>query len=56
MLGFKTGTFVGDIYVEAEKFQLVNTRVEGNVYFATEEAYNSFTNNGEVTGKSKSTY
>lgn len=49
----QNGTFVGDIYVEAEKFQLVNTRVEGNVYFATEEAYNSFINNGEVTGEVK---
>lgn len=47
------GTFIGDIYVEATNFSLVNTKVEGNVYFTNEEAYNTFTNNGEVTGEIK---
>ncbi len=47
----QNGTFVGDIYVEAEKFQLVNTKVVGNVYFATEEAQATFVNNNaEITG------
>ena len=32
------GTFVGDIYVDAPGFTLVNTQVEGNIYF-TKEAY-----------------
>ncbi len=37
------GTFVGDIYVAVPNFKLVTARVEGNVYFKTEEIKNSFT-------------
>lgn len=39
----QNGTFVGDIYVETNDFQLVATTVTGNVYFATEEAKAGFT-------------
>lgn len=34
---FQAGTFVGDIYVEAAGFSLSDARVEGNVYFASED-------------------
>lgn len=33
----QNGTFVGDIYVEANGFVLNNMTVEGNVYFASDE-------------------
>lgn len=33
----QSGTFVGDIYVEANNFALVDTTVEGNLYFSSEE-------------------
>ncbi|MDR7855087.1 peptidoglycan-binding domain-containing protein [Tissierella sp.] len=36
------GKFVGDIYVAAPNFQLVDTDVEGNIYFANEEYKASF--------------
>lgn len=46
------GTFVGDVYVETDNFKLVDATVEGNIYFATEEALNTFdpSDNGKVTG------
>ncbi|MHB1392397.1 MAG: peptidoglycan-binding domain-containing protein [Clostridia bacterium] len=37
------GFFVGDIYVEANNFSLVNNKVTGNIYFATQEAKDTFT-------------
>jgi hypothetical protein len=36
------GTFAGDIYVEAEGFNLSDATVDGNVYFATEELKSAF--------------
>ncbi len=36
------GTFVGDIYVNAENFELVDVTVDGNVYFADESVQASF--------------
>lgn len=36
------GTFVGDLYVSAPNFELVDAKVEGNVYFTTEEAESTF--------------
>ena len=30
---FQSGTFVGDIYVEAPNFRLIDFTIEGNVYF-----------------------
>ena len=47
------GTFVGDIYVSAENFELVDNKVEGNIYFTTDEAKNTFKmdDKSSVTGK-----
>ncbi|MGI6161731.1 MAG: hypothetical protein ACOYJD_06845 [Christensenellales bacterium] len=36
------GTFVGDIYVESSNFQLVDMKVEGNVYFLNADAEATF--------------
>lgn len=49
---FQGGTFVGDIYVEANGFVIQDATVEGNVYFASEEYQTSFdmSNQGTVTG------
>ncbi|HKL11992.1 MAG TPA: hypothetical protein VJ907_00145 [Halanaerobiales bacterium] len=50
---FQVGTFVGDVYVEANNFSLrQGFTVDGNVYFANEEALATFTIQGgaEVTG------
>ena len=46
------GTFKGDLYVNADNFQLIDTTVEGNVYFATEQIQSTFTMDGTsvVTG------
>ena len=44
------GTIVGDILVEAEGFQL-NSKLEGNLTFATEAYRDSAEINGEVTGE-----
>lgn len=50
---FQVGTFVGDVYVEANNFSLrQGFTVEGNVYFASQEALSTFSIQGgaEVTG------
>jgi hypothetical protein len=49
----QSGTFKGDLYVNVEKFQLVDATVEGNVYFASEDIKKSFTMDAtsKVTGK-----
>lgn len=36
------GTFVGDVYVEASGFNLVDAKVQGNIYFKTAELKASF--------------
>lgn len=36
------GTFVGDLYVSGLNFELIDAQVEGNIYFTTEEAKNTF--------------
>lgn len=48
----QSGTFVGDVYVEANGFQLVDAKIEGNLYFANEEYKTSATIDEEssVTG------
>lgn len=38
------GSFIGDIYVEADEFLLDGVQVEGNVYFLTEAAQEGFVN------------
>ncbi len=49
----QSGTFKGDLYISSKNFQLVDTTVEGNVYFTTEEAKSTFKMDGtsKVTGK-----
>lgn len=37
------GTFKGDVYVAGTNFKLVNTKVEGNLYFLNQAAKDSFT-------------
>lgn len=46
------GTFVGDVYVEESGFNLVDAKIDGNVYFATEDLEASFKmdNESSVTG------
>ena len=47
------GTFVGDVYVEADNFLLIDARIDGNLYFASEEYMASFKqeNDADVTGE-----
>lgn len=49
----QSGTFKGDLYVETKDFQLVDAKVEGNVYFASEEAKAGFKmdDKSSITGK-----
>lgn len=49
----QSGTFKGDLYVETTDFELVDAKVEGNVYFASEEAKAGFKmdEKSSVTGK-----
>ncbi len=51
----QSGTFVGDVYVEAKNFQLVDAKVEGNVYFTNTDAQSTFKKdtNSSVTGKTE---
>ena len=47
---FKAGTFVGDVYVEAEGFELeTGFTIDGNVYFENEAAKNTFIISGGAT-------
>ncbi|MDF2590877.1 MAG: hypothetical protein K0S75_343 [Clostridia bacterium] len=47
------GTFKGDLYVNANNFKLVDNIVDGNIYFATDEAKSTFTmdETSKVNGK-----
>jgi hypothetical protein len=49
----QSGTFKGDVYVEAKNFQLVDATVDGNVYFTSEDAKSTFKTDdkSKVTGK-----
>ncbi|MGL4337853.1 MAG: lipofamily protein [Turicibacter sp.] len=49
----KGGTVVGDVYVEAENFKLVDATVEGNIHFKDEKCKTTFTmdETSKVTGK-----
>ncbi|MGI6778911.1 MAG: hypothetical protein ACOX7R_13150 [Acetivibrionales bacterium] len=51
----QSGTFKGDLYVSEENFELVDTKVEGNVYFTNEEAEATFKmdEDSEITGERK---
>jgi hypothetical protein len=46
------GTFVGDVYVEADGFSVVNATIQGNVYFANEQYQSTFdsSDQGIVSG------
>ena len=46
------GTFIGDVYVEANGFQVVNAKIQGNVYFAKDEFQATYdpSDQGSVTG------
>jgi hypothetical protein len=46
------GAFVGDLYVTGKHFQLIDTKVEGNIYFMNEEAKATFAmdDKSSVTG------
>ena len=48
----KGGTFVGDVYVETKGFSIADGKVQGNVYFATQELKAAFKlgEGGSVTG------
>jgi len=47
------GIFKGDIYVSIKDFQLIDAKVEGNIYFTTDEAKSTFKmdDKSTVTGK-----
>jgi len=49
------GTFVGDVYVEAKGFALVDGKIDGNLYFMNEEIQESFRldEGASVTGETK---
>jgi hypothetical protein len=46
------GTFIGNIYVSSDNFRLEEAKVEGNVYFTTQSAMDTFDNvNSIITGE-----
>lgn len=47
------GTFKGDVYVETNDFQLIDAKVDGNVYFANDAAKAGFKadDKSSITGK-----
>jgi len=42
MASIQHGTFVGDLYVSQDNFELKDAKVQGNVYFTTESAKSTF--------------
>lgn len=52
MASIQHGTFKGDLYVEVDNFALVDTTIDGNVYFTKQEYLASFTmdESSKVTG------
>lgn len=51
----QSGTFKGDVYVSAKNFQLVDAKVDGNLYFTSDEAKSTFKKDDKssVTGKTE---
>ncbi|MDF2673443.1 MAG: hypothetical protein K0R09_1708 [Clostridiales bacterium] len=49
------GIFKGDVYVSAKNFKLVDQKIEGNIYFTTDEAKSTFSQDAtsSVTGKTE---
>jgi hypothetical protein len=50
---FQHGTFKGDVYVTAKDFQLIDAKVDGNIYFTNDDAKSTFKmdDKSSVTGK-----
>lgn len=48
----QSGTFKGDLIIDADNFELVDTTVEGNVYFTSQDIQDTFTmdETSKVTG------
>jgi peptidoglycan hydrolase-like protein with peptidoglycan-binding domain len=48
----QSGTFKGDVYVTVPNFQLVDAKVDGNIYFTTQEAKDTFKSDAKssITG------
>ena len=42
MATIQKGTFIGDLYIAAEGFTLKETKIIGNVYFATQAIKDAF--------------
>ena len=53
MASIQHGTFVGDLYVSQDNFELVDAKVDGNVYFTTDSAKSTFKMDADssVTGE-----
>ena len=53
MASIQKGTFKGDLYIAVSDFELVDATIDGNVYFITDEAKNTFKmdETSKVTGK-----
>lgn len=49
MASIQHGTFKGDLYVSAANFSLVDAEVDGNVYFTTKEARDTFVMDAKST-------
>ncbi|MFA5523028.1 MAG: hypothetical protein WDA24_01605 [Tissierellales bacterium] len=51
----QNGTFIGDIYVEANGFQLIDTKLEGNLYYANNgyKDSSSIEENSSITGNTE---
>jgi predicted small lipoprotein YifL len=53
MASIQHGIFKGDLYVDQDNFQLVDQKVDGNVYFTTDSAKSTFKMDAtsSITGK-----
>lgn len=55
MASIEHGTFKGDVYVSANNFKLIDAKIDGNLYFTTDQAQSTFTKDAasSVTGKTE---
>lgn len=55
MASIQHGTFNGDLEVLAPNFELIDTKINGNIYFSNDEALSSFKMDGDssVSGEQK---
>lgn len=49
----QNGTFVGDVYVEAENFRLLDGTIDGDLIFSSEELQESAELEGTITGETR---